>query len=244
MKKEEFCEIFGEISPYHIAEAEKERKIRKPVWIKIAGLAACLCLAILAPLTVHHLKAPSSVTEYPASSDIIVNRADHTSEKFDLDVRISHYIGRFSSEEKTEEELEEEFESAIGTDLSDFLDKLPKSMQLSSLYSVDVLSSLSGDATPSSGKADYIPHDYVFEFLTENGGTVKIAICAFEEPLRDYFFVCEHPEESEINGITAVIYGIQNSFNAQFTYEDVNYDIETENVKLDELKNLLVCITD
>ena len=91
MKKEEFCEIFGEISPDHIAETEKERKIRKSVWIKTAGLAACLCLAILVPLTVQHLKAPSSVTEYPASSNFIVNRADYTSEKFDLDVRISHW---------------------------------------------------------------------------------------------------------------------------------------------------------
>ena len=109
-------------------------------------------------------------------------------------------------------------------------------MQLSSFYSVDVPS--------SSERADYVPHDYVFEFLAKNGGTVKIAICAFEEPLRDYFFACDHPEASEINGITAVIYGIQNSFNAQFSYEDVNYDIETENIKLDELKNLLVCITD
>lgn len=236
MKKEEFCEIFGEISPDHIAEAEKERKSRKPVWIKTAGLAACLCLAILVPLTVQHLKAPSSVTEYPASSNFIVNRADYTSEKFDLDVRISHWPFLYSSEEKTEEEFAKEFERAIGTSLSEFLEKLPKSMQLSSLYSVDVPS--------SSERADYVPHDYVFEFLTKNGETVKIAICAFEEPLRDYLFVCDHPKASEINGITAVIYGIQNSFNAQFSYEDVNYDIETENVKLDELKNLLVCITD
>lgn len=236
MKKEEFCEIFGEISSYHIAEAEKERKIRKPVWIKTAGLAACLCFAILIPLTVHHLKAPSSVMEYPAAANFIVNRADYTSEKFDLDVHISHYIGSFSSDTKTAEESEEEFENTIGTSLSEFLQKLPNSMQLSSFYSVDVPSSSEG--------ADYVPHDYVFELLTKNDGTVKIAICAFEEPLRDYFFACDHPKASEINGITTVIYGIQNSFNAQFSYEDVNYDIETENVKLNELKNLLTCITD
>lgn len=235
MKKEEFCEIFGEISPYHIAEAEKERKIRKPVWIRTAGLAACLCLAVLVPLTVHHLKTPSSVTEYPANSDIIVNRADLTSEKFDLDVRISHWPHPDISGEKTGEESAKEFKNAIGTDLSEFLEKLPKSMQLSSLYSVDVPS--------SSEETDYVPHDYVFELLTKNGGTVKIAICAFEEPLRDYFFICDHPKESEINGITAVIYGTQNSFNAQFSCADVNYDIETKNIKLDEFKNLLSCIT-
>ena len=48
MRKEDFAEIFGDISEAHILEARAEhrteRRAKKPVWMKWGVVAACLCL--------------------------------------------------------------------------------------------------------------------------------------------------------------------------------------------------------
>jgi len=47
MRKEEFAEVFGEISEKHILGARAERKMNKPVWVKFGAVAACLCLVAI-----------------------------------------------------------------------------------------------------------------------------------------------------------------------------------------------------
>ena len=84
----------------------------------------------------------------------------------------------------------------------------------------------------------------MFEYKTGNGGETTIAICSFEEPLRDCFIECDNPKQSEINGVPFLIYGIQDNFMVQFSYENIYYDIETSNVTLEELEELLVSITE
>lgn len=46
MRKEEFCDILGDISEKHIAEARAERKAKKTLWLKWGAVAACLCLVV------------------------------------------------------------------------------------------------------------------------------------------------------------------------------------------------------
>ena len=41
-----------------------------------------------------------------------------------------------------------------------------------------------------------------------------------------------------------MIYGIQDNFMVQLSYENIYYDIETSNVTLEELEELLVSITE
>ncbi len=48
MKKENFCEIFGEIRDEHIAEARDGGRAGTPALLKWAAAAACLCLVIFA----------------------------------------------------------------------------------------------------------------------------------------------------------------------------------------------------
>ena len=71
---------------------------------------------------------------------------------------------------------------------------------------------------------------------------VALLICSTEEPLRDCFIVCDTPKQSEINGLSTVIYGYQGTFMVQFSYENINYDIETSNITIEELEDLLVGI--
>ena len=51
MRKEAFCEVFGDIREDYVQEARAGRKVRKPVRFKSAAVAACLCLALALPLT-------------------------------------------------------------------------------------------------------------------------------------------------------------------------------------------------
>ena len=55
--------------------------------------------------------------------------------------------------------------------------------------------------------------------------------------------MCDNPEQSEINGISVVVYGYRNSFMVQFSYKNVNYDIETNGITPEELHALLTGIT-
>lgn len=46
MRKEEFCEILGDISESYVKEAGVDRRAKKPVRFRWAAMAACLCLAV------------------------------------------------------------------------------------------------------------------------------------------------------------------------------------------------------
>ncbi len=56
--------------------------------------------------------------------------------------------------------------------------------------------------------------------------------------------MCDNPRQSEINGVSVMIYGYQDTFMVQFSHENVNYDIETSNITLEELEDLLIAIMD
>lgn len=46
MKKEEFCEVLGNINESYVKEAREDRIAKKPGWIKWGAVAACLCLLV------------------------------------------------------------------------------------------------------------------------------------------------------------------------------------------------------
>ncbi len=231
MTNEKLYEVLGDINEKYVKEAKEYRKAKKPIWFKWGAMAACLCFAVFGIFVIQHLgTAPSTTIEQPGNSNLVVNEVDNVMQ-LDMDVQLSYYTDISADEWET---VMEAFEQAIGMSYEEFTKKLPASYQRTAFYSIDV------PTAPKSG--DYIPHDYVFEFLTENDGEVKIAICADEEPLRDCFFLCENPKESKINGTTALIYSVQDSFMVQFSYDTVNYDIDMRNITLEEVENLLTCI--
>ena len=46
MKKEEFCQVLGDINENYVKEARASRKAKNPGWIKWGAAAACLCLLV------------------------------------------------------------------------------------------------------------------------------------------------------------------------------------------------------
>lgn len=231
MTNEKLYAVLGGINEKSVKEAKEYPKDKKPVWFKWGAIAACLCFAVFSIFAIQHLGAtPSTTIEQLGNSNLVVNEVDNVTQ-LDMDVKISHYTDIYADEWET---VMEAFEQAIGMSYEKFTKKLPASYQRTAFYSID---------TPTAPKrGEYVPHDYVFEFLAENGGEVKITVCADEEPLRDCFFMCENPKESKINGMTAIIYSVQDSFMVRFSYDTVNYDIDARNITLEELENLLTRI--
>lgn len=56
MRKEDFAETFGDINEKHILEARADRKAKKPVWLKWAAMAACLCLVLCGTIVTNQFR--------------------------------------------------------------------------------------------------------------------------------------------------------------------------------------------
>lgn len=163
----------------------------------------------------------------------VVNKADSIMDT-DMDVQINsfnkipYYVWV---------SILEDFHEFVGITYEEFTDKIPDNFECFHFYSLSIPGYKDADL-----KDEYHLHDYVFEYRTENGGEAIIAICSSAEPLRDYFIRCNNPKQSEINGVPVMIYGYQDTFVVQFAHEKINYDIETSNITLEELENLLIGI--
>ena len=242
------AEYIEKAADYTVAQ-----KTRKPVWVKWAAMAACLCLVIVGALVAPTLQGEhggagdpqpggtpganvvqqgnNHETTQPARTNLLlVNEAENVMTA-DMDVQFSHYNDISTLERET---VLKEFETIIGLSYDDFIAKISDTNVIKSFYSVDV--------PADAARTEYIPHDYVFEYQTENDGEIKIAICSAEEPLRDCFIACDNPKQSEINGVSVMIFNYQGSFIVEFSNGNVNYDIETSNITIEELEDLLVGI--
>lgn len=47
MRKEEFCEVLGDINEAYVKEARADRRARRPSWQKWGAIAACFCLLVV-----------------------------------------------------------------------------------------------------------------------------------------------------------------------------------------------------
>ena len=68
MKKEDFCEVFGDINENYIQEARVNPKVRKPLWLKRGALAACLCLVVVTSFMVPRLMNSTDHDKSPSSN--------------------------------------------------------------------------------------------------------------------------------------------------------------------------------
>lgn len=84
-----------------------------------------------------------------------------------------------------------------------------------------------------------------YELWCENNSNNRRIMIAFSdkyEPLRDYFFGDEGSKVSRINDFELTIYKYENSYMTTFTYNDINFDIETNDITEQEFIDLLVSI--
>lgn len=227
MKEERILNVLGEVDEKYIREADPEVKIKKMklTWTKLAAMAACICLVIFGVFEFSGLFKESG-----GKNGLVVNKVKGTATA-DMDVKISIY-NEISSEERNR--VEKDFERVVGLSYNDFTAKIPDTFTINSFYSVD---------TPdSASEEEYTPHDYVFECTNEDGGEVKLAVSSLGANCRDCYLVTDNPVKSKINGTELVIYGWNGTYVAEFFHDGKYYDIETRNVTLDELEELLVSI--
>ncbi|MDE6167381.1 MAG: collagen-like protein [Acetatifactor sp.] len=270
MKKEDFFEVLGELDD-NIVKGAKTAMKKKSHWKVWGAMAACLCLIVVGAFAAPGLQGepgaagvqgvpggagaqgvpggaqpggtPSTEviqpgnapeTTQPAKTNLLVVNEVENIMTSDMDVQLTSF-------DKLPYDVWmsvlEDFHKFVGVTYKEFTDKISDSFECNNFYSLSIPGYKDADLND-----EYHLHDYVFEYQSENGGEVRIAICSSEEPLRDYFIMCDNPKQSEINGISVMIYGYQGTFMVEFSYKNINYDIETSNITLEELENLLTGI--
>lgn len=230
----ELFALIADIDENKITDAENIKR-RKPVWMKIALAAACIALIGTASLPIINNFMPrtigvnSPIVEYVGKPEdkqihlpciratlLIVNEADAVI-CADMAVDAKCYDGFVKLTD-----------SAVS-----IKEKIPSSWELEKVFSL----SLPADEE----KRKF--HDLVYLYKTDSGGEVRIATCSFEEPLSSTILHCEEPVTSFINGVDVIACSYENMYTAEFKYENVYYNIWTENVTLSALDELVVSLT-
>ncbi len=142
----------------------------------------------------------------------------------ELDSVASHKLDA-ESREVNEKDLESDFSFYKDLVLSDLL----KGYKVEGIYIKD-----------SNDKYNKL-NNYLVSTYTENN-SIKIAFSKDCEPLRDYFFDDNGEKYTTINGEDIKIYNYGNSYMTVFSYNGVNFDIETSNMDINEFVNILKLI--
>ena len=84
-------------------------------------------------------------------------------------------------------------------------------------------------------------HDYVLEYRKDELNKIQIAFSEIGEPLRDYF-IDEEGETSKIGDTELKIYQYNQTYMITFSYQNINFDIETTGINESQLIDLLKSI--
>lgn len=80
-----------------------------------------------------------------------------------------------------------------------------------------------------------------YEFIYKNNNkSITLSFSKNNKPLRDYTF--DNTKKSTINNTEIIIYKEENAYISIFTYDNINFDIETINLKEKELLDFLKSI--
>lgn len=101
-----------------------------------------------------------------------------------------------------------------------------------------------GVYTKNDYNKDYnILDSYVYEYFNlSNDRKIKIAFSNRNKPIRDYFFDSDDFKVSYINDNELIIYQSENIYFVEFKYNEYYFNIETQEIIIDELITLLTTI--
>ncbi len=199
----------------------------------IAVSAACLALIISVGISAQKNGTSDIPNMPPLENNLNINQLEGLTTA-DMDVQCNMY------DQLSKQDLQavlNQFQEFAGMSYEDFTSKICDIWEISSFYSLSA-----PDYINAGQKGEYSLHDYVFELDSNNGGTATVALCSFEKPLRDIIIDNDDPKQSVINGVPLVIYGFEAYYMVQFSYDNLYYDIETNDIALKELENLLSSI--
>ena len=256
MNNDQILDAIGTINDEAIADARAYQRPRSRRLVKWSGTAACLAVVLFTAFSVlpHYLyqqgttppddfnngiaDSPDKNT-YPSPNGsnvaLVVNQLDAPPIMVDADVELTHYDKIPYDVWKL---VEEDFYTFANISYDNFVALIPEEYRMNMAFY-----SLATKSYKDSQQDDaYKLHEYVFDCQSDDGGQVMIALCNFEAPIRDCFICDENPEVSNVNGTPVTIYGYDNMYMVSFSYEGVNYDIETKDMGLDQLQALLTNI--
>lgn len=108
MKEERILDVFGKVDEEYIKEADPEvkTKFKVPVWIKLAAVAACLCLVVFTVHIVPQVKEMGSYMQGNKKDDMCrvikfdVSKDYHVSSLYYLSKPIDENIKKYIEENK------------------------------------------------------------------------------------------------------------------------------------------------
>lgn len=179
------------------------------------GVCTCALVLMIGVFAFSGNKVNDIKTESYSKNNFSIN---------ELDSVASHKLDA-ESREVNEQDLESDFSFYKDLVLSDLL----KGYKVEGIYIKD-----------SYDKYNKL-NNYLVSAYTENN-SIKIAFSKDCEPLRDYFFDDNGEKYTTINGEDIKIYNYGNSYMTVFSYNGVNFDIETSNMDINEFVNILKLI--
>ncbi|MCI8608981.1 MAG: hypothetical protein HFE73_05010 [Firmicutes bacterium] len=235
-----------------ILTAKKQR--RKNIY-KAATALSCLCLVFFVAIGIWQNQVSQEnppvkgffdannpdVSNPDASDTFIVNTLEPSvMTSADMDVQYNSY-------EKLPYDVWQtvisKFQDFTGIAFDDFNARLPETFDWN-FYSLSTRG-YKDDGLPD----EYKIHDYVFEGFKNPGSEHEkhavVALCPTEAPLRDCIIVSEDEDNikpSNINGVQVTILQCNATYLCTFSHQGINYDIETQNLNPEELKELLTGI--
>ena len=226
MKNEKLLNAMENISDDYIEEAAalKKRK-KKSRFIAIGSLAACLMMAaIIIPVLSKNQKV-ENISVGTTSSQFIINVnniKESTAMSLDMDVECINLLEKMSSDDR--QSVLDSFKEATHISYDDFIGRIPADFELTDFHSINTKEAV---------------HDYVFEY-SKGDGRITAAVCGFEAPLRDYYFVIDDGSTpSYINDTEVKFYRVNDSYMVEFLYSGAHYDIESAGVSLEDLTRFL-----
>lgn len=232
------------------ASVKKRSTLRR--W---AGLAACLCLlavgaAVLLPRLSPVVPGPNTDDPIVSPGQVVSDTPGTAAPEVDVKLRINKLNGMGMADIDLKVEHYDKlpydvwqsilagFHDRTGISYEDFTSRFPEGWEITSFYSYLTRGYKDG---VRSEEYDTL-HDYIFVLENGTGGSATVAICPFEMPLRDCFFVSENPKESTIGDTTLVIHGGDGLYMARFSHAGLYYDMELNGVSKSELEEFLVAL--
>ncbi len=253
MTREELCEVLGEIQEEYVAQAHavpKGKQHWKPlaiaasltfiiasslfVWTRLQGTGDALGTESLKAAAEEVYADRTLATEAVTEAQPTKLNVNWTESITMSDMDVAGFSEWPDSATMTPEEA---FYEYLGIPYEDFTAKLPEGWSVESCSVVTA-----PEYNEETDKKYYAPHDFVLTCVNASGGKIRVALCGWEEPLRDAYFLTDSPLESEINGVSVEIYGYNNWFYAYCGDGLMFYDITAQDVPLGDLEVFLFSI--
>ena len=259
MKEDIIFEAMGMIGDRYYEEAAEVRRERRHLIKWCAAAAAAAAAAVIAFAVLPDLPGAQEAVQPDGAGDAVSEEGKpgepgvDSLETGSVDIRVNELGStgmadmdvQYTSYDKLPydvwQQVEAEFYGLIGVSYDDFTAGIPEYLRENMTF----WSRATRGWKDGQPVGEYTLHDYVFRCETEDGACAEIAICGFEEPLRDLYFMTDDPAVSDINGTRAVIYGDDDVgyYFTSFCHNGAYYDIETTGIDLDSLVELLLSIT-